>query len=129
MKIFKSLAVFCCAVICALTFTSCGETTVVTEMYNVGIHGYDNGSVQDLTAAQTYLNSKGCKNGDNWTFTDSNTANCDKKAEAKFNELVKNLSREEVAALVSDKFTFTYSCTRSVGAESVTIAAWEYPGK
>ena len=54
--------------------------------------------------------------------------NRDQQAKAKFENMVKNLSREELAEKVSSGFYFTYGCNRS-DPGTVTIGTWTYPAK
>lgn len=137
MKLTKSIVILCCAVMCALSFTSC-EQESVTAVYGLGISQFNSGgsgAFSDLSNVEAYLNSKGCPtSGESriWYCTDANYEKCDKQAAAYFQNLVKNLSREEVSSLVSEECSFTYSISRladSSDPESETIypAKWQYP--
>ena len=135
MKLSKLFAVVCCVAIGALLFTSCESTTQVTKAYAYGIYKFSSSSSTDLSNLSEYLNSKGCPTGNDQArvllITDSSIEKCDKKAAAAFEEKVKNLSREEVARVVSSSCEFMYGLARSEGpdSESVYVGKWEYPGK
>ena len=130
MKTLKLFAVLCCALVCAFTFTSCEKKTTATYtvgLFDYGIAGRDNIG-PDYNAIREYLTSKGCPEKDTWTITDASLEKCDQQAKAKFENLVKNLSREEIAEKVSDGFYLTYGCDRSK-PEVATIGKWKYPAE
>jgi len=128
MKTIKLFAVLCCALVCAFTFSSCEKQTTAT--YAVGLFDYGGGSsaIMDYAAIENYLTSKGCPVADTWIIKDASLEKCDQQAKAKFENLVKNLSREEIAEKVSDGFYFTYGCNRSK-PEVATIGKWKYPAE
>ena len=137
MKKFN-LVLALCALVCALGLSSC-STEVVTHAYSVGLADfYSDGQgsmMSDLNKVQAYLESKGCPNGGeagSMLITDSSDKKCDDKAAAKFNDLIKNLSYEEVAALgLHETCRFVYMCSRreSPEAERVVVGSWAYPKK
>ena len=135
MKKLTIFTVLLCAIVCALGLTSCADP--VTKGYGLGISQFHSSgsSLIDLVKATEYLNSKGCPTeGEEHVLliTDSSLERCDKQAAAKFNTLVENLSRDEVAQLgLSADCSFTYSCARqeNVGAERVEVGSWSYPGE
>ena len=130
MKTIKLLAVLCCAVVCAFTFNSCKKDKTAT--YEVGLlnYGVSGGATigQDYSALEKYLAEKGCPMADTWTISDASVEKCDQQAKAKFENMVKNLSREELAEKVSSGFYFTYGCNRS-DPGTVAIGTWTYPAK
>ena len=137
MKMKNLMAALCCAVVCAFGFTSC-ETESVTAVYGLGISSFhSSGSMNDLGNVEKYLNDKGCPTSGEariWYCTDASYEKCDKQAAAHFQQLVKNLSRGEVSALVSSECSFTYSISRlkdSSDPESEVIypAKWQYPAE
>jgi len=135
MKKITIFAVLFCAFFCMMGLTSCSDP--ITKAYGLGIsefHSQGASSFSDLAIVEEYLNSKGCPTeGEERVLVvvDYSLEKCDKQAAAKFNDLVKNLSREEVSRLgLSEGCTFTYSCARqaSSDAERVVVGAWSYPG-
>lgn len=133
MKKVRFVVVLICAFACAVGLSSCGDP--VTKGYGLGIsqfYSYPN-AIVDYDKVEAYLNSKGCPTeGEERVLliVDYSIEKCDKQAAAKFNELVKNLSREEVANLgLSKDCRFTYSCSRqaSPDAERVFVGTWSYP--
>ena len=136
MKVKNVLVALICAVICGLSMTSC-ENVLVVKVYSLGITQFSSSGAgstgSDLSVVQEYLVSKGCPvSGDARLFMveDKTLEKCDAKAVAKFNELTKNLSREEISALVSKDCTFTYSCSRTTSSpdeDAVHVAEWKYP--
>ena len=127
MKTIKLFAVGCCALVCAFTFSSCEKQTSAT--YAVGLFDYGGGSgvVMDYADLENYLTGKECPMADTWTITDASLEKCDQQAKAKFENLVKNLSREEIAEKLSTDFYFTYGCKRSKPEPAATIGEWKYP--
>ena len=132
MKKIKLLAVLCCAVVCAFTFSSCEKQA--SCKYTTFIANERGGSsfVADHQAVVDYLASKGCAEGTEFVITDATVEKCDKQAKAKFEAMVANLSREELAEMVG-AFHFDYCCSRPVNASNpnntVTIATWKYPAE
>ena len=133
MKKTTIFAVLLCAMVCALGLSSCADP--VTKGYSLGISQFHSTAFVDAVLVEEYLTSKGCPiEGPEHALliTDTSLKNCDKQAAAKFNALVKNLSREEVAQLgLSAECSFTYSCSRQEDpqAERVFVGTWSYPGE
>ncbi|MCR5050046.1 MAG: hypothetical protein K6A36_03075 [Paludibacteraceae bacterium] len=139
MKLTKSIVALCYVIMCALSFASCEKETV-NAVYGMGISQFKSegsGSLSDLSNVESYLNSKGCPTEGQeriWYCTGESYEKCDKQAAAHFQNLVKNLSREEVSSIVSKDCSFTYSISRladSSNPESETIypAKWQYPAE
>lgn len=132
MKKIKLFAVLCCAVVCAFTFSSCEKQA--SCKYTTFIANESGGSsfAADHQAVVDYLASKGCAEGTEFVITDATVEKCDEQAKAKFENMVKNLSREELAEKVG-RFHFDYGCSRPVDASNpnntVTIATWKYPAE
>ena len=132
MKNLKLFAVLCCAIVCAFTFSSCEKQKSFT--YTTFISNESGGSsfVADHQAVVEYLASKGCAEGTTFVIADATVEKCDEQAKAKFEAMVKNLSREELAEKVG-AFHFDYNCSRPVNASNpnntVTIATWKYPAE
>ena len=120
---------------CAFGLSSCGDPIV--KGYGLGISEFHSSgtALTDLEKVTEYLNSKGCPTeGEEHVLTvvDYSLEKCDKAAAAKFNNMVKNLSRDEVAKLgLSESCTFTYSCRRqdNPSSEIIVVGAWSYPDK
>lgn len=134
MKTIKLFAVLCCALVCAFTFSSCKKDksfTYTTMIFNAG--GSNSTFAADMEALNQYLESKGLAEGTKFVITDATVEKCDEQAKIKFENMVKNLSREELAEKVSAGFYFTYGCSRPIDAskpsETVNVASWEYPAK
>ena len=135
MKKTTIFAVLLCAFVCALGLSSCSDP--VTKGYGLGISEFksEGAAISDLAKVEQYLNSKGCPTEGEarvLLITDTNLERCDKQAAAKFNDLVKNLSYEEVAGLgLSETCSFSYTCSRQENpdAERVVVGAWSYPKK
>ena len=133
MKKIKLFAVLCCAVVCAFTLSSCEKQKSFTYTTFIANEASSSSTfVDDHQAVVEYLASKGCAEGTTFVITDATEEKCDEQAKAKFEDMVKNLSREELADKVG-AFHFTYNCSRPVNASNpnntVTIATWEYPAK
>jgi hypothetical protein len=129
MKKIKLFAVLCCAVVCAFTFSSCEKQKSFTYTTFIANESGSSSFVADHEAVVNYLASKGCAEGTTFVITDATVEKCDEQAKAKFEAMVKNLSREELAEKVG-AFHFDYNCSRPVDASNpnntVTIATWKY---
>jgi len=129
MKKIKLFAVLCCAVVCAFTFSSCEKQKSFTYTTFIANESGSSSFVADHEAVVNYLASKGCAEGTTFVITDATVEKCDEQAKAKFEAMVKNLSREELAEKVGS-FHFDYNCSRPVDASNpnntVTIATWKY---
>ena len=133
MKTIKLFAVLCCAVVCAFTFSSCEKQASCKYTTFISNESSTSSSfVANHEAVVNYLASKGCAEGTTFVITDATVEKCDEQAKAKFEAMVKNLSREELAEKVG-AFHFDYNCSRPVNASNpnntVTIATWKYPAK
>ena len=132
MKKIKLFAVLCCAVVCAFTFSSCEKQKSFTYTTFIANESGSSSFVADHEAVVNYLASKGCAEGTTFVITDATVEKCDEQAKAKFESMVKNLSREELAEKVG-AFHFDYNCSRPVDASNpnntVTIATWKYPAE
>ena len=133
MKKFKLFAVLCCAVVCAFMFSSCEKQASAKYTTFIANESSAGGSfIADHAAVVEYLASKGCAEGTTFVITDATIEKCDEQAKAKFENMVKNLSREELAEKVG-AFHFDYNCSRPVDASNpnntVTIATWKYPAE
>jgi len=132
MKKTTVFAALICAFVCGMVLSSCNTPDPVSAAYGLGIRDYYSEVPGDLKKVEDYLASKGCANGDHYLIVDSSIEKCDQQATARFNEQIKNLSREEVAALGLHKDChFSYTCTRreSPEDEPVLIGSWDYPAK
>lgn len=132
MKTIKLFAVLCCALVCAFMFSSCEKEK--SFKYSTCILHAEGSShlTADMEAIGEYLESKGCAEGTEFVIKDATVEKCDEQAKAKFENMVKNLSREEIAEKVSVGFKFSYACSRPDASKknsSVNVAVWEYPAK
>lgn len=133
MKKIKLFAALCCAVVCAFAFSSCEKQASCKYTTFISNEASASASfVENHKAVVEYLASKGCAEGTVFVITDATVEKCDEQAKAKFENMVKNLSREELAEKVG-AFQFDYGCSRPVDASNpnntVTIATWKYPAE
>lgn len=129
MKNVTKIAALCCMVMMAVTFSACSESESHLYTYGIRDHKF---FTSDSEKVFNYLKSMNVPNDINEVFSGKSMKECDEQAKAKFNEIVSNLSHEEVAALgLSEECTFVYAVWRGseVGTPNEVIAQWEYPKK